>query len=311
MKFHNLTKSGANSIVSIVVITYNSSKYVIETLESAKSQSYKNIELIISDDGSTDDTTEICHKWLEINDDYFINTKLIEVSKNTGIPSNVNRGVKEAKGEWIKLIAGDDMLLPNCIKDYIHFVTFNDSDFVFGLPSIISENRMSGHNEKWEKKYLDNDWFFELEAKQQFLYLLIRNFPVNPPTLFFKKDTLVQLKYCDEEYLCEDLPLYLKATYNGYKLDLLKSKTIIYRMQNNSASLNLTNWHVHIGKIINKYFSWALFKSHPFFVWEAYNLNLYYKANLFFNNNYYKKNILISFRLLSPIYILNKLNLLK
>lgn len=298
-------------LVSIIVISYNSSKYVLETLESVKSQSYKNIELIISDDCSTDNTIEICEKWIEKNEEYFMGIKIIKAHKNSGIPSNVNRGVKASKGEWIKLIAGDDMLLPNCIKEYIHFVTDNTSDFVFGLPTIINEGRELGHNDKWEKKYLNNDWFFDLEAKEQFLYLLIRNFPMNPPTLFFKMDTFAQLNYCDEEYLCDDLPLYLKATFNGYKLDLLKTKTIIYRMHNNSASLNLANWRVYIGKIINKYLSWSLIKAHPFFVWEAYNLNLYYKINLYFNNNFFIKRLLMIFRLLSPIYILNKINYIK
>ena len=51
-------------LVSVVVITYNSAKFVIETLESVKSQTYKNIELIISDDCSTDDTVERCRLWL-------------------------------------------------------------------------------------------------------------------------------------------------------------------------------------------------------------------------------------------------------
>ena len=58
-------------LVSIIVITYNSSKYVLETLESAKAQTYENIELIISDDGSTDDTIKICKNWLEKNQDRF------------------------------------------------------------------------------------------------------------------------------------------------------------------------------------------------------------------------------------------------
>lgn len=311
MKEGNLNNSSEHPLVSILVITYNSSKYVLETLESAKAQSYQNIELIISDDCSKDDTVDVCQNWLDTNGNRFLKAKIIESSKNTGIASNVNRGVKAAKGEWVKLIAGDDMLMSNCITDYIQFISYNSSDFIFGLPAVISEDTELGHNLKWEKKYMDNDWFFALRAKQQFLYLLIRNYPVNPPTLFFKKDTFDRLKYCDEEFLCEDLPLFLKATFNGYKLDLLKSKTIIYRMHNNSASLNLTNWKVQIGKITNKYLSWDLFLSHPFFAWEAYNLNLYYKINLFFNDNYYFKKALIIFRLFSPIYILKKINLIK
>lgn len=68
-------------LVSIVVTTYNSSKYVLETLESVKAQTYKNIELIISDDYSLDNTVEICKKWITENSDRFVNTKIIIVKK--------------------------------------------------------------------------------------------------------------------------------------------------------------------------------------------------------------------------------------
>ncbi len=53
-----------NPLVSIIVCTYNSSKYVLETLESAKEQTYQNVELIVSDDCSTDNTVELCRKWI-------------------------------------------------------------------------------------------------------------------------------------------------------------------------------------------------------------------------------------------------------
>ena len=54
--------------ISIVVVTFNSEKYVLETLESIKSQNYKGaMELIVSDDGSSDDTVSICEKWILSN----------------------------------------------------------------------------------------------------------------------------------------------------------------------------------------------------------------------------------------------------
>jgi len=77
-----------NPLVSIIVITYNSSEYVIETLESAKAQTYQNIELIVSDDCSTDETLEICRDWMKKNQDRFVRSELITTEKNTGISGN-------------------------------------------------------------------------------------------------------------------------------------------------------------------------------------------------------------------------------
>ena len=65
-------------LVSIVVITYNSSHYVLETLESIKSQTYKNIELIVTDDCSSDDTIFLCQNWIEKNKSNFVRTSLLQ-----------------------------------------------------------------------------------------------------------------------------------------------------------------------------------------------------------------------------------------
>ena len=103
-------------LVSVAVITYNSSKYVLDTLESIKAQTYKNIELIISDDSSTDNTMQLCKDWCDQNKDRFVRIQVIEPEKNTGVAANCNRAEAACEGDWVKLIAGDDMLLPDCIE---------------------------------------------------------------------------------------------------------------------------------------------------------------------------------------------------
>ena len=83
-----------DALISIVVITYNNSNYIEETLESIKSQTYNNIELIVSDDCSTDKTVEITEEWIDKNRDRFANVKLITTPVNTGISKNCNRGLR-------------------------------------------------------------------------------------------------------------------------------------------------------------------------------------------------------------------------
>ena len=110
-------------LVSISVIVFNSANTVHETLDSIYAQVYPNIELIISDDCSTDNTVEICRDWIEKNKTRFVRTEVVTVEKNTGVAGNLNRAEAACRGEWIKPIAGDDVLLPNCIQDCIDYMT--------------------------------------------------------------------------------------------------------------------------------------------------------------------------------------------
>ena len=102
-----------NPLVSICIVTYNSAEFIVETLESAKAQTYENIELILSDDCSKDNTVEICRQWIEENSTRFTNCEIVTTPINTGVAANLNRAIAKAKGEWIKSIAGEKKLLIN------------------------------------------------------------------------------------------------------------------------------------------------------------------------------------------------------
>ncbi len=81
-------------VISVVVLAYNIQDLVLETLDSIYNQSYPKIELIISDDCSTDQTVERCKKWLDVNRDRFVDAKIVIARKNGGIPANCNQGIK-------------------------------------------------------------------------------------------------------------------------------------------------------------------------------------------------------------------------
>lgn len=118
-----------NKFITITVISYNSSATISDTLNSILQQTYnkKNIEVIISDDASKDNTLLIANDWKDKNKGIFNNIVIVSHSENKGVAANCNQAWKLAKGEWIKTIAADDMLLPNCIEENIKYV-LNNSD---------------------------------------------------------------------------------------------------------------------------------------------------------------------------------------
>jgi len=84
-------------LVFVTVLMYNSSEFIVDTLESIKEQICQNIELIISVDYATNKTLEICQKWIDENIDRFVATHFLALGVNTGIPANKNRALAKCK----------------------------------------------------------------------------------------------------------------------------------------------------------------------------------------------------------------------
>lgn len=228
-----------NPLVSIVVITYNSAKYVLETLESAKAQTYQNIELIVSDDCSTDNTVEICRNWIDENKDRFVRTELITVEKNTGIAPNCNRGLYKAEGEWVKFIAGDDILLNNGINKAVVFINskLNLNIFASKEKKIINNTIQNNNNEYNNNRLL----FFKcIDSNKQFKLLLKRNY-ITAPTVFFKKALWDNIKFNENIPNLEDYPYWIEVTKMGYYIDFLDDFTVGYRLHFESESGFETN----------------------------------------------------------------------
>ncbi|MCU4166651.1 glycosyltransferase family 2 protein [Carboxylicivirga caseinilyticus] len=181
-------------LVTVAVCTYNSSEYIIETLESIAKQTYMEIELIVSDDASNDNTIDLVEEWLnsEINKHRFIKSQLLKVKKNTGVPANANRALNASNGKWIKYIGADDVLLPSCITDNIYEVTkntkikvlfskldvflntFHESNYLYTTPNEIKQNSIL-----WPQR----------NSQEQYKMLLISDRVHFTPSVFLHNDT--------------------------------------------------------------------------------------------------------------------------
>lgn len=215
-------------VVTVAVITYHSADTVLETLNSIVSQTYgpENIELIISDDGSKDHTVKVIEEWLSAHSSRFYRMIFFANKVNGGISKNCNIAWKAATSEWIKTIAGDDLLVENALTVYMEEIAKKpESTCLFSLV-----RKFNKYNEF--DVVVDNmsKVFFAASAETQYRYLLIKNI-IYAPTSFLNRRMLCEVGYADERYrLIEDIPLWLKICKAGYRFDLIESPLVKYRL---------------------------------------------------------------------------------
>lgn len=224
-------------LVSIVVLAYRSADTIIETLESIKRQTYPEIELIVTDDCSPDNTVEVVSKWMQDNKGSLSSMKLVTSPQNTGLPANINRGLQVATGVYYKGIAGDDYLVENAIEKYVDFCEKHPDTFPIAKVHLFTD---TNDNPVFTdvQAYCDRCYeFAQKDYKQQYQMLLTQNCIVAPSATFYTMALIKKLKGYDEEYKWfEDYPMNLKVMHAGYKFGLIDEELVWYRMSDKSVT---------------------------------------------------------------------------
>lgn len=115
-----------SGLVSIITPSYNSAKFISETIECVQKQTYTNWEMIIVDDCSTDSTEEAVTPFL---DDKRI--KYLKNEKNSGAAVSRNRALREAQGKWVAFLDSDDLWVPEKLEKQIKFMETNGYHFTY------------------------------------------------------------------------------------------------------------------------------------------------------------------------------------
>ncbi|MDR2772122.1 MAG: glycosyltransferase family 2 protein [Elusimicrobiota bacterium] len=127
-------------LVSAIIPSFNHEKYVQEAIYSIINQTYENIELLVCDDGSTDDSWNKISELKNVCQKRFTNV-FFDVCKNQGICLTLNKLIDKSRGEYIYLIASDDLAKPAAIKKQVDFLQNNpEYGQVMGDNEIIDEN---------------------------------------------------------------------------------------------------------------------------------------------------------------------------
>lgn len=253
-------------VVTVVVITYNSSKYVIDTLNSVFRQTYHDIQLIISDDCSTDDTPTICQQWMERHSHRFMSTKMISTSINSGIAANYNNALNYIQGTWTKYIAGDDYMTDDCIEQFVTYAqkaNENEKMFICGTIPFNKEGILP-------IRILPKA-YFEGSAQELEKIILKKGTIIEGPTMFIETATLRLLGGFDEKYpFIEDYPFYMKLLAHNYVIRLIGKPLIYYREYPESVSRSNINFTNSIFDAIDDYALPAAKRNKMILTWWHY-----------------------------------------
>ena len=212
--------TSSNELVSVLLSTYNSEETLGESINSLLNQTYKNLEILISDDGSTDSTKEICKKF-QLKDERIL---LSSNKKNVGLTKSLNNLAQKASGSLIARHDADDISLPNRIEEQIQFMKKK------GLDAVTTRSLVKQNNKKRPgiSFYIPNK------------LLINRKNPFIHGTLIIKKNVFQEIGYYDERfYFAQDYKLFYDLLNKGYKVRTLNKALYILNTENNISSENL------------------------------------------------------------------------
>jgi len=195
-----------NPEVSIIIPSHNSGNFLNEAIKSVIEQTYKNLEIIVVNDGSIDDTEKIVKDWQEKDK----RIRYLKHQKNKGLGAARNTGITNSRGEYIAFLDADDVWLPKKIEIQINKINDLDADLVFSNWYIwepIKNVRVKAFNSN------------PLRNKEDLLCLFIKKNFGNPSTTLLKKSSLEKIGLFDESLKSsEDYGLWLRFILKGMKI---------------------------------------------------------------------------------------------
>lgn len=210
-----------NNKVSIIVPVYNIEKYVAKCIESIINQEYKNIEIILVNDGSKDSSLEICEKYKKTDRRIIVIDK-----KNGGVSSARNAGLDVASGDYIVFVDGDDYLKPDFITYMLGLINDNDCDF--GL----SKNCYKYENEE----QVSEDKVVVMDKVDATVLLLSPRVDVGCWNKIYRKSFIKNLRFDENQFFGEGLQFITKVSQLSTHTAVGERKVYHYRQDNNLSA---------------------------------------------------------------------------
>ena len=234
-----LDSNFASPKVSIIVPVYNSEKYLDDTLESILAQDFKDIEVLLIDDGSTDNSGETCNKY-SVKDSRF---RVFHIP-NGGVSAARNYALDRIKGEYVLFVDADDLIKPEYVKCMVDIAVERESP-------IITCRRMSGRyytcDEFFRYKPNVNPLTVEIKLEQYRFTGKYRHDGID--SVMYSSDLLKDLRFSEDLYIGEDTLFFAQALKKAGRLVFVEESYYYYRFHESSA-INSTYQKKHETEII-------------------------------------------------------------
>lgn len=219
-------------LVSLILPCYNHANYIDDCLNSLCAQTYSNIEIFITDDCSRDNSFAILQGWQQRLEERFCRVSIRKNPENQGVVKTLNSMLSDCQGAYIKVLATDDMLLPDAIENMVACAQKEDSDIVFSnvYPFDESMHYPISDLSALEPRYTTPpQWGDNLTGD-----LLAYNF-ICAPSVLMPRRTIEKFGMYDPAYIMEDFEYWLRVSVSG-KFSYLDTCTVLYRVNRNSMS---------------------------------------------------------------------------
>ncbi len=219
-------------LISIIMAAYNAEKTIEQAINSARSQTYPNFELLVVNDCSEDKTEELV-KHIAAKDS---RVRLISNANNSGVSYTRKCGLEEARGSWIAILDSDDAWAPEKLEKQIELQKKQNADLLFtGSAFMDSDGRSI-------------DWYLHVPAEVTYRQLLKQNVLSNSSALVRKE--LYAKHYAIGDGMHEDFAIWLSILKEGKKAYGVDEPLLIYRIAKSSKSGNKVkaakmNWNTY------------------------------------------------------------------
>lgn len=222
-------------LVTVIVATYNCARYIEATLDSVFRQTYRDIELIVTDDCSKDNSFDVTTRWVETHKDRFVSIAQTKTERNSGVTANYNAGLHEAQGEWIKCLDGDDILPDDAIENYVKHCTADTTIPVWYANEQPFDDK--GNKSSINKTTLPRD-----TSRKQMIYLLNhRLLGICTATNFIHRETFVGQGGFDSRYpMYQDGSPFLQALAAGKSVGIIDEVTL-FKRENPDSLMHTAN----------------------------------------------------------------------